>query len=68
MSTGRHSFKHNDAARLIRAIEAAGKTIKSVTLNEGKVTVTVGQQQASESIKGDDDVESWMKKHHADQR
>ena len=41
MSTGRHSFKHNDAARLIRAVEAAGKKITSVTLEDGKVTVLV---------------------------
>jgi hypothetical protein len=41
MSTGRHSFKHNDAARLIRAIEAAGKRICGVTLQDGAVTVLV---------------------------
>jgi hypothetical protein len=37
MSAGRHSFKHNDAARLIRATTAAGLKVKSVTLEKGKV-------------------------------
>ena len=41
MSTGRHSFKHNDAARLIRAVEAAGKKITGITLKHGAVTVLV---------------------------
>jgi hypothetical protein len=41
MSTGRHSFKHNDAARLIRATEAAGLKVKGVTLDGGKVTVLI---------------------------
>ena len=48
MSTGRHSFKHNDAARLIRAVEAAGKTVTGVTLRNGEVTVLVdGAQPAA---------------------
>jgi hypothetical protein len=48
MSTGRHSFKHNDAARLIRATAAAGMKVKGVTLEHGKVTVLVdnGDQPA----------------------
>jgi hypothetical protein len=45
MSTGRHSFKLNDTTRLLRAVEAAGKTIKSVTLNNGAVTVAVDAAQ-----------------------
>jgi hypothetical protein len=47
MSTGRHSFKHNDAARLIRATESAGLKVKGVTLDGGKVTVLVGDGNAS---------------------
>ena len=45
MSTGRHAFKHNDCARLIRAVEAAGKTIRSITLNNGSVTVAIEAAQ-----------------------
>jgi hypothetical protein len=41
MSTGRHSFKHNDAVRLIRVAEAAGKKIAALTLHNGVVTVVV---------------------------
>jgi hypothetical protein len=41
MSTGRHSFKHNDAVRLIRVVEAAGKKITALTLQNGVVTVLV---------------------------
>jgi hypothetical protein len=40
VSTGRHSFKHNDAARLIRATEA-GLKVKGVTLDGGKITVLI---------------------------
>jgi hypothetical protein len=41
MATGRHSFKHNDMARAIRATRAAGLTVKSVTLNKGAITLLV---------------------------
>ena len=34
MPSGRTSFKHNDAARLIRATKAAGCAVKGVTLKE----------------------------------
>jgi hypothetical protein len=47
MSTGRHSFKHNDAARLIRASEAAGLKVKAVTLDGNRVTVLVDDGNAS---------------------
>ena len=59
MSTGRHSFKHNDAKRLIRAAEAAGKTVTGVILKDGAVTVLVdGAQPAA----GDNDkVNPWDK-------
>jgi hypothetical protein len=49
MSTGRHSFKHNDAARLIRATEAAGLKVKGVSLDGGKVTVLVDDGRPSAS-------------------
>ena len=39
MSTGRHSFKHSDAARLIRAAEAAGKKVKGMSLEGKRVTL-----------------------------
>ena len=41
MTAKRHSFKHNDAARLIRATKAAGCNIKGVTLRDGTVRVEV---------------------------
>ena len=41
MPSGRTSFKHNDAARLIRATKAAGCAVKGVTLKNGVVTVLV---------------------------
>ena len=43
MATGRHSFKHNDMARAIRATKAAGLTVKSVTLDKGKITLLVDE-------------------------
>jgi hypothetical protein len=36
MSTGRHTFKHTEATRLIRATEAAGLKVKGVTIKDGK--------------------------------
>jgi hypothetical protein len=59
MSTGRHSFKHNDVARLIRAVEAAGKTVTGLTLKDGAVTMLVdGAQPAA----GDNDkLNPWDK-------
>ena len=41
VSTGRHSFKLNDTARLIRATRAAGLKVKGVTLKDGAVTILV---------------------------
>jgi hypothetical protein len=37
MSLGRHAFKLNDAARLVRALKAAGLSISRVELDNGKV-------------------------------
>jgi hypothetical protein len=45
VSTGRHAFKHNDAARLIRATAAAGFKVTGVTLKDGAVTVLVESAQ-----------------------
>ena len=44
MSTGRHAFKHNDCARLIRAVEAAGKKVRGVTLTGKSVTVLIDDE------------------------
>jgi hypothetical protein len=46
MPTGRHSFKHNDAARLIRAAMAAGLAVKGVRLKDGAVTVLIEDDPA----------------------
>ena len=68
MSTGRHSFKHNDAARLIRATAAAGMKVKGVTLDGSKVTVLVDGAEPPVNGNTTDEVESWVKKHNAHQR
>jgi hypothetical protein len=49
MSAGRHSFRHNDAARLIRAAEAAGKKVKGISLEGKRVTVIVDDAAASDA-------------------
>jgi hypothetical protein len=52
VSTGRHSFKLNDTARLIRATRAAGLKVKGVTLKGDTVTILVdGAQDAVGSDK-----------------
>jgi hypothetical protein len=51
MSKGFHSFRHNDAARLIRATEAAGKKVKGVTLKDGVVRIEVDDAAAGEATK-----------------
>lgn len=51
MSTGRHTFRHTEAARLIRATTAAGLKIKGVTLDEGKVTVLVDDDAPADDSK-----------------
>ena len=56
MSTGRHSFKHSDAARLIRAAEAAGKKVKGISLEGKRITVLV-----DEGAKTDDGKNPWDK-------
>jgi hypothetical protein len=64
MSTGRHSFKHNDAARLIRAVEAAGKRVVGVTLKDGLVTIVVdGASPVAAPTRND--LDTWMEKHEA---
>jgi hypothetical protein len=68
MSTGRHAFRHNDAARLLRATAAAGLKVTGVTLDAGKVTVLVEDAAQTAINASDDKVENWMKKHNANQR
>jgi hypothetical protein len=46
MSTGRHTFKGTEAARLIRAATAAGLKVKGVTLRDGKPYIEVDQEDA----------------------
>ena len=50
MATGRHSFKHNDMARAIRATKAAGLTIKEVTLDKGKITLLVDEKAPADIV------------------
>jgi hypothetical protein len=59
MSTGRHAFKHNDAARLIRAAKAAGLKVASVELVGDKVRVLVGE--APPESKSEQPPNSWDK-------
>jgi hypothetical protein len=47
MPSKRCAFRHNDAARLIRATKAAGCAVKGVTLKDGVVTVLVEEEAAS---------------------
>jgi hypothetical protein len=49
MSKGNHSFRHNDAARLIRATKAAGLKVKGVTLRDGKPYVETDDQAAADA-------------------
>ena len=44
MSAGRHSFKLNDGRRLIRAATAEGLKVRAVTLDDGKVTLQIGDE------------------------
>jgi hypothetical protein len=62
MSAGRHSFKQNDAARLIRAAQTAGMKVTSMTLKDGTVTVLLdGEQPATGPTKND--LDTWMATH-----
>jgi hypothetical protein len=47
MSLGRHSFKLNDAARLVRALKAAGLSILRVELDDGKVIAVTDSEAAA---------------------
>ena len=62
MSLGRHSFKLNDAARLVRALKAAGLSILRVELDNGKV-IAVTDSEAAAGRKPGDEVEDWVSKH-----
>jgi len=71
MSTGRHSFKHNDARRLIRAVESAGKKVKGVTLSGNTITVLLEGDGGGGFGAADNEVENWLSKqqgHHENQR
>ena len=71
MSLGRHSFKLNDAARLVRALKAAGLSILRVELDNGKVIAVTDSEAAGrkpgEEVPGDE-VEDWVSKQHARKR
>jgi hypothetical protein len=51
MSGGKHTFKHTDAARLIRATKAAGLKVKGVTLKDGIVRLEVDGEAAATGAK-----------------
>ena len=42
MSAGKHSFKLNDSRRMMRAAIAVGLKVRAVTLDDGKVTLQIG--------------------------
>jgi hypothetical protein len=64
MPSGRTSFKHNDAARLIRATKAAGCAVKGVTLKDGVVTVLVEEGAAgAERAATDREFEEFVARH-----
>jgi hypothetical protein len=46
MSSGKHSFRHTDAARLIRATTAAGLKVTQVVLKDGAVRLDVDRMAA----------------------
>jgi hypothetical protein len=56
VSKGRHSFKLNDAARLMRAVEEAGLKVKGVMLKGETLTVLVDGPKAT---KNDDNPNPW---------
>jgi hypothetical protein len=61
MSAGRHSFKHNDAARLVRAVEAAGKKVSGVRLDRsGAVTVLIDDKPDAAASS---ELDGWLEKH-----
>jgi hypothetical protein len=51
MSAGKHTFKHSDTARLIRATLAAGLKPKGVTLRDGKPYVEIDDGAKADSGK-----------------
>jgi hypothetical protein len=53
MSTGRHSFRHNDLARALRATKAAGLKVKGVTLRDGKPYVEIDDAPAATPVPRD---------------
>jgi hypothetical protein len=59
MSLGRHAFRLNDATRLVRALKAAGLSIKRVELDNGKVTAVTEDKAADHKS---DEVEDWVSK------
>jgi hypothetical protein len=61
MSLGRHAFRLNDATRLVRALKAAGLSIRRVELDKGKVTAVVTEDEAADHKP--DEVEDWVGKH-----
>ena len=63
MSLGRHSFKLNDAARLVRALKAAGLSISRVELDNGKVIAVTGSAETVADRKPGDEVDDWVSKH-----
>jgi hypothetical protein len=59
MSTGRHTFKHTDARRLVLAARDAGLKVRGLTLDrDGNITVLADD---SEAPSGDDNSNPWDK-------
>jgi hypothetical protein len=62
MSSRRHSFKYNDATRLVRAAKAAGLNVKGVTLKDGTVRVEVGDAgEQDDANTPDEELDLWRR-------
>jgi hypothetical protein len=63
------AFRQRDLSRAIKAVIAAGLHVAGVKVSAGgDIQVVTGESAVQDSAPQDNEVETWLGKHHAHQR
>jgi len=69
MSRRPASFRQRDLTRAVKAVLAAGLHVAGIKVSaQGNIEVVTGKSAVQDSALQDNEVETWLGKHHAHQR